>query len=311
MSEPIVQVSPAWAVLAPFVLAVLAIAGAGLNGALVAHAAGRPFRSGLTAPLAEVARLLRQRRQVTVAADVLLWRIGAGGLVVVALLKVLVIPLGPWTLADLDVGLVWFNTMDVMIWALFWLIGWGANSAHALVGGYRFLSLAVSYELPLMFALIAPAVAAQSLAIGDVVAAQQDLWFVVWMPVAFVIFCGSVIAFSSWGPFATGAGRDIAGGFLTDVSGVDRLLILTGRYAVLTAGAAFAVPLFLGGGGGPLLPDWLWTIVKTALVLAAFVAIRHRVPVIRPDRFAEVAWMIVLPAALLQVLVVAIIVAES
>jgi len=299
MTEPIVQVSPAWAVLAPLALLLFALAGAGLNGALVARSVGRPFRSGASAPLAQVARLLRQRRQVTVAADVLLWRIGAGGLVVVAILKILVIPLGPWTLADLDVGVVWFNTMDVMIWA------------HALVGGYRFLSLAVSYELPLMFALITPAVAARSLRVGDVVAAQQNLWFVIWMPVAFVIFCGSVIAFSSWGPYATAVGRDIAGGFLTDVSGVDRLLILTGRYAVLTAGAAFAVPLFLGGGGGPLLPDWLWTLGKTALVLATFVAIRHRVPTIRPDRFAEVAWIIVLPAALLQVLVVAIIVVGS
>mgnify|MGYP003651699136 CR=1 FL=1 len=307
MADAIVQVSPVWAVLAPLGLLLLALAGAGLNGALVGRSVGRPFLSGASAPLAEVARLLRQRRQVTVAADVLLWRVGAGGLVVVALLKILVIPLGSWTLADLGVGVVWFNTMDVMIWALFWLIGWGANSAHSLIGGYRFLSLAVAYELPLMFALITPAVAAQSLRVGDVVAAQQDLWFVIWMPIAFVIFCSSVIAFSSWGPYATAVGRDIAGGFLTDVSGVDRLLILTGRYAVLTAGAAFAVPLFLGGGAGPLLPDWLWTIVKTALVLAAFIAIRHRVPTIRPDRFAEVAWIIVLPAALLQVLIVAII----
>ena len=308
MTESIVQVSPGWAVLAPAVLVLFALAGAVLNGTLTAHGAGRPLLSGAAAPVTEVARLLRQRRQVTIAADVLLWRIGAGGLVVVALLKILVVPLGPWALADLSVGVVWFNAMDVMVWALFWLLGWGANSAHALVGGYRFLAQAVSYELPLMFALITPAVAAGSLRVGDVVAAQQGLWFVVWMPVAFLTFCASVLAFSSWGPFATAAGRDIAGGFLTDVSGVDRLLILAGRYALLTAGAAFAVPLFLGGGAGPLLPEWLWSIIKTALVLAVFVAIRHRAPSVRPDRFAEVAWIIVLPAALLQVLVVAIIV---
>lgn len=305
MADVIVQVSPAWAVLAPLGLLLFALAGAGLNSALTARSAGRPFLSGASAPLAQVARLLRQRRQVTVAADVLLWRVGTGGLVVVALLKILVIPLGSWTLADLDAGVVWFNTMDVMIWALFWLIGWGANSAHALVGGYRFLSLAVAYELPLMFALTAPAVAARSLRVGDVVAAQQDLWFVIWMPIAFIVFCGSVIGFSSWGPFSAAVGRDIAGGLLTDVSGIDRLLILTGRYAVLTAGAAFAVPLFLGGGAGPLLPAWLWTIVKTALVLAALIAIRHRLPTIRPDRFAEVAWIVVLPVTLLQVLIVA------
>lgn len=309
MADPIVQVSPLWAVLAPAALLAFALSGAMLNGMITAHGAGRPVLSGAAAPFSGIARLLRQRRQVTIAADVLLWRIGAAGLVVVAMLKILVVPLGSWTLADLGVGVVWFNTMDTLVWALFWLIGWGANSAHALVGGYRFLAQAASYELPLMFALLAPVAAASSLRVGDVVAAQQDLWFVVWMPVAFVIFCSSVVAFSSWGPFATAAGRDIASGFLADVSGVDRLLILAGRYAVLTAGAAFAVPLFLGGGAGPLLPEWTWSIIKTALVLAVFIAIRNRVPFIRADRFAEVAWIILLPAALLQVFVVAIVAA--
>lgn len=306
----VVQVSPAWALLAPGLLFALALAGAGFSGVLSARSNGRSVLSGVSIPVTEIARLLRQRRRTTVAADVPLWRIGSAGLVVVAALKVIVIPLGMWTLSDLAVGVVWFNAMDVMVWALIWLAGWGANSAHSLVGGYRFLALALSYELPLMFALVTPAVAARSLNIGAVVAAQQEVWFVVWMPVAFLVFCGSVIAFSSWGPFATAVNGDIAGGILTETSGVDRLLLLAGRYALLTAGAAFAVPMFLGGGAGPLLPDWLWTLLKTLLLLALFVATRNRFPAVRPDRFAEVAWVIVLPAVLLQTLVVALIVVE-
>ena len=307
----VVQVSPAWALLAPGLLLALALAGAGLNGALSARSNGRSAFAGASTPLTEIARLLRQRRRTTLAADVPLWRIGSAGLVVVAALKVIVIPLGVWTLSDLAVGVVWFNAMDVMVWALIWLAGWGANSAYSLVGGYRFLALALSYELPLMFALVTPAVAARSLNIGNVIAAQQELWFVVWMPVAFLVFCGSVVAFSSWGPFATAVDGDIAGGILTETSGVDRLLLLAGRYALLTAGAAFAVPMFLGGGAGPLLPDWLWTLLKTLLLLALFVAARNRFPAVRPDRFAEVAWVIVLPAVLLQTLVVALIVVAT
>ena len=66
------------------------------------------------------------------------------------------IPFGSFVLADLPVGLVWFNAVDVLLWALWWLLGWGANSSWSLVGGYRFLALALSYELPLMFALTAP-----------------------------------------------------------------------------------------------------------------------------------------------------------
>jgi len=126
------------------------------------------------------------------------------------------------------------------------------------------------------------------------------------MPVAFLVFCLGVTAFSVWGPFAPPAGTDLAGGVLTELSGVDRLLVLAGRYALLAAGSAFAVPLFLGGGAGPVLPGWAWVLVKTVLLLAVLVALRRRFPALRPDRFAEVGWLVLLPLVLLQVLVVAV-----
>lgn len=320
MIEPVVQVSPLWVFAAAALLGILALSGAAFNGVLARREqTGGPLpatdrtgrRAGALTPLAETARLLRQRRRSSIAADALLWRIGIGGLVVVALLMVTVIPLGRWTVADLNVGVVWFNAMDVMVWAFVWMAGWGANSAHSLIGGYRFLAQALSYELPLMFALITPAVAAGSLRVGDVVAAQSDLWFIVSMPVAFLIFCASVVAFSVWGPLSSAAGSDIAGGIMTEVSGVDRLLLLAGRYALLAAGAAFAVPLFLGGGAGPVLPDWSWTLVKTLLVLGVLIAVRRRLPLIRPDRLAVPAWMIVLPVVLLQILVVSLLSVRS
>jgi NADH-quinone oxidoreductase subunit H len=307
VADAVVEVGAGWAVAAALLLAAVAVAGACLDGILAARTAGGASGAGAAKPLNEAARLLRQRRRTTVAADAPLWRIGGAGLLVVALLMVAVVPFGRWTVADLSVGVVWFNAMDVTVWALVWLAGWGPNSAHALIGGYRFLALALSYELPLMFALTAPAVGAGSLRIADVVAAQQGLWFVVWMPVAFVVFCGSVVAFSVWGPFAHPAGADIAGGVLAEVSGIDRLLLLAGRYALLAAGAAFAVPLFLGGGSGPLLPDWAWVLVKTLLLLAAFVALRRRLPAVRPDRFVEAGWIILMPAVLLQVLLVSVV----
>ncbi len=303
------QVAPGWAVVAVGLVGVFAILAASLDGVLVSRHDGRSSVRGWKKPLDETARLMRQRRRTTLAADSLLWRIGGAGLVVVACLKFAVVPLGQWTLADLAVGIVWFNALDVMVWALVWMIGWGPNSADSLIGGYRFLAQALAYELPLMFALTAPAVAAQSLRVGDVVAAQQGLWFVVWMPIAFAIYCLAVVAFSVWGPFSPAAGADIAGGILAELSGPDRLLVLAGRYALLAAGAAFAVPLFLGGGAGPLLPAWCWVMVKTLILLAALVAIRHRLPHLRADRFVEVGWLILLPAVLLQLLVVAAIVA--
>lgn len=309
MTAPAVtQVSAGWAPAAAGLLLAVAGAAAVLDGALAARADGRPWQAGVTVPWEETARLLRQRRRTTLAADAPLWRIGGAGLLVVAMLMVVVVPLGRWTIGDLPVGIAWFNAMDVIVWAVVWLTGWGANSAHGLVAGYRFLAQALAYELPLMFALTAPAVGAGSLRTGDVVAAQQGLWFAVWMPVAFLVFCAAVVAFSVWGPFAAAAGAPDAGGVLAELSGFDRWLVLAGRWALLTAGAAFGTTLFLGGGEGPLLPGWLWVPVKTAALVAVFVLLRRRLPTVRPERFVEVAWLVVLPLVLLQVLVVSIVV---
>lgn len=308
MAEPSLTVVPAaWTVVATVLLGLCVLYAAVLDSVLTARSEGA-VRTGWAGPAQEVARLLRQRRRTTVAADNLLWRTGGSGLLVVALLMVTVVPLGEWTLFDLDVGVVWFNAMDVLVWALVWLAGWGPNSVHSLVGGYRFLAHGLGYELPLMFALVAPAIAAQSLNVGAVAAAQQGLWFVVWMPVAFAVYCIGVLGFSVWGPFAPALGADIAGGVAAELSGPDRLLLLAGRYALLAAGAAFAVPMFLGGGTGPLLPAWAWVLVKTLLLLSALVWLRRRLPALRPDLFLEVGWLVLLPAALLQDLLVAAVV---
>lgn len=299
-------VSGLWAIGAAALLGMLALYAATVDGVITARAQGQKA-GAVTRPLWEAARLMRQRRRTMVAADRLLWRIGGSGLLVVAVLMVAVVPLGEWTVSDLNVGVVWFNAMDVIVWALVWLAGWGPNSTHSLVGGYRFLALGLGYELPLMFALVAPATAAGSLNVGVVAAAQHDLWFVVWMPVAFVVYCIGVLGFALWGPFTAGLGVDIAGGAGSELSGVDRLVFHGGRYALLAAGAAFAAPMFLGGGAGPVLPGWAWVLVKTLVVLTGFVWLRSRVPAFRPDVFMEVGWVVLLPAVLVQDLVVAVI----
>ncbi|MFI5489167.1 complex I subunit 1 family protein [Micromonospora echinaurantiaca] len=309
MPEPTVTVvPPSWAPAAAGLLGLLAITAAMLDGLLSTRAAGAE-PTGLSRPVGEAARLMRQRRRTTVAADTLLWRIGSSGLLVMALMIITVVPLGEWTLFNLDVGVIWFNAMDVLAWAFVWLTGWGANSAHSLVGGYRFLAHGLAYELPLMFALVAPAIAAASLNVAAIEAAQQNVWFVVWMPVAFLVYCVGVLAIAVWGPFSPALSADIAGGVTAELSGVDRLLLLGGRYALLSAGAAFAVPMFLGGGAGPLLPAWAWVLVKTLALLAVFVWLRRQLPAARPDLFMEVGWLVLLPAVLLQDLLVAVIAA--
>ncbi len=307
MAAAVTQVGPGWGLAVPGVLGVLLVVAAVLDGALSARAEGAP--SGTMRPFAEAARLMRQRRRTTLEADTLLWRVGGAGLLVAAALMLAVVPLGEWAVLDLDVGIVWFNAMDVAVWALVWLTGWGANSTYGLVGGYRFLALGLGYELPLMFALVAPAIAAGSLDVGVVAGAQDGAWFVVWMPVAFVVYLLGVSGFAVWGPFVPALGNDIAGGARAELSGVDRLVFEAGRYGLLAAGSAFAVPLFLAGGAGPLLPGPVWVVLKTVAVLVLLVWLRRRLPPVRPDLFMEVGWLVLLPLVLVQDLVVAVVAA--
>ncbi|GGQ34158.1 NADH-quinone oxidoreductase subunit H [Actinomadura coerulea] len=281
------------------VLGVLAVAAASFGGAL----AGRPAE-----PFREAARLLTTQWRVTARADVLLTRIGVVSLPVAAALAALVVPFGDRVAVGTRVGVVWFNAMEVVAWGSVWLAGWGVNSAFGLVGGYRFLAQGLAYELPHMFALVTAALAAHSLDLRAIGQAQDGLWFAVWMPVAFVVYLVSAAAMAFWGPFDHPVGADVAGGVLAELSGPDRLVFLAGRYGLLAVASAVAVPLFLGGGAGPLLPAWLWSLLKTCAVLALLVWTRRRVPVLRMDRAMTAAWTVLIPASVLQMLVVAIVV---
>jgi NADH-quinone oxidoreductase subunit H len=305
-----VEAAPLWSVLvAPALLGAFAWAAAAWAGVLSARAAGRPLGWGvLSAPVWEATALLVQQRRTTLAADSLLRRLGGGAVVVAAMLAVLVVPLGGRAISDLSIGVVWFNAMEVVVWAALWLTGWGSNSALGLMAGYRFVAQGLAYELPHMFALITAGLGAGSLQVGQIVAAQSRVWFAVWMPVAFVIYLVSALAMAFWGPFDQAVARDVAGGVAVELSGVDRLVLVAGRYLLLVAASAMAVPLFLGGGSGPVLPAWAWSILKTLAVIGVLVWARTRLPTVRMDRFTEVAWLVLIPLALLQALVVAVVV---
>ena len=126
-----VDAAPLWSVLVvPVLLGVVATAAVVGDGLLAARAAGRPVTAGAAvAPLAEVPRLLIAQRRTTLAPDRLLWRLGVLTVPVAAVLAAAVLPLGEHVVADLDVGVVWFNAMEVLTWAAVWLAGWGPNAA--------------------------------------------------------------------------------------------------------------------------------------------------------------------------------------
>lgn len=307
MADPL----PLWSV--PVLLGALGVTTWGavaLDAGLAGRATGapQPLRRALAVPVREAARLLVGQRRRTLAADSVLWRLGGAVLAVAAVLAAVVLPLGERPVADLGVGVVWFNAMEVLAWAAVWMVGWGANSVLSLVGGYRFVAQGLTYELPHMFAIITAALGAQSLGVVDIVAAQQGVWFAVLMPAAFAAYLVSAAAMAFWGPFDAPVARDVVGGAAAELSGIDRLVFSGGRWLLLVVAAAMAVPLFLGGGAGPLLPAWAWVAVKTVAVISVLVWLGRRVPTLRMERYTEFAWVVLIPLTIAQALVVALVV---
>lgn len=264
----------------------------------------------LTAPVRAGVRMLVQQPRRLPAPDRLLGRVAVVLVPVAALLALAVVPIGStgaaWVSTSAD--LVWFNAAEVLLWVAWWCAGWAPNSVHPLVGAYRFLAQGLSYELPLMFSLITVGVAAGSLRVADVVAAQQQVWFVVVMPVAAVVFLGSAAAFASWGPFASPMGRDLGAGLVAEAGGPTRLVLTAGRALFIGVAAAMAATLFLGGPAGPVAAGWWWLLLKTLLVAALLVVVAERLPELRPDRTVDVAWVVVLPLTIVQALVVSVLV---
>jgi NADH-quinone oxidoreductase subunit H len=278
-----------------------------MNAMFGALSSGRPRGMGsLAAPGRAALRLLLKERSATPMPDALLWRFGIIIVFTAPLLAAAVIPLAPGVaVADLSVGIVWWTALMALLWVGVFLVGWGANSAYAMIGGYRFIAQALAYEMPLAIVVITIGLLAESLQVSQIVAGQADgLWYVIWAPVGFVVYLMAASAQAFWGPFSTPTAGDLAGGVKVELTGVDRLVFMVGRYLALVVAAAFATPLFLGGHHGPWLPGWLWIVIKTLIVLALIVAGRWLWPRVRIDRFEEFAWVVLIPLTLVQLFVV-------
>jgi len=273
--------------------------------------AGGGWRVGAAAahPLREALRLLVKEARPTERPDRLLWPAAPLLLVTLAFAALTVMPLSPALIgADIGVGVVYLTAMIALVLVAVFASGWACNSKYPLLAGYRFIGLALAYEMPYAITIIAVALPAESLALGAIVAVQQEtLWNALLQPLGFLIYllCALTVAFRA--PFDVNEAADLAGGSELELDGAPLLVWRIGRYALLLTTGAFAVPLFLGGGAGPWLPDAAWTVIKVLAVTAALTAAGHLVARARLDRFMKVAWVILIPLSLVNLFLVGLV----
>lgn len=223
---------------------------------------------------------------------------------VVSVLLYAVLPMGQdMVIVDFNIGLLYFVSMGSLATICLLMAGWGSNNKWSLFGAMRSVAQMISYELPLIFSMLGVIMITGSLRLSDIVAAQNTVWFAVLQPLAFITYFIAATAELNRAPFdMPEAEQELVAGVYTEYSGMRWALFFLAEYTNLVAVSALASTLFLGGWQGPLLPSWLWIILKTYLVMLVFMWLRWTFPRIRMDHLMSFSWKVLIPVSLVNIL---------
>ena len=272
-----------------------------------------PF--GLFQPIADVAKLFFKEEFTPEGANKVIFHIAPMLAVIPALVTFAVVPFGPQgalRVTDINVALLLFLAMSSLGVYAITLGGWSSNNKYALLGGLRSSAQMISYELAMGLSTIGVILMAGSLSLVDIVHAQERWWFVVYQPVAFGIFMLTALAETNRAPFdLPEAEAELVAGFHTEYSSMKFGLFFLGEFANVISISCIAVTLFLGGWSGPWLPEslqFLWFFAKLGALLFFFIWVRWTFPRLRYDQLMNLGWKVLLPLALANILVTAVLV---
>lgn len=181
--------------------------------------------------------------------------------------------------------------------------GWSSHNKYSLIGGFRSAAQQISYEVPMIMAVLGVVMVAGATSLAGIVDAQSGIWNVLTQPFAFLIFFIGMLAEMNRTPFdVPEAESELVGGFNTEYSSMRFALFFVAEYVHVFTWSLFTALLFLGGWKGPFLPGWLWLILKTYGVVFLVIWVRATLPRIRADQLMGLGWKVLLPATLLNVL---------
>lgn len=244
-----------------------------------------------------------------------------------ALMAFAVIPFGPVVsvfgtatplqLTDLPVAVLYVLAItSVGVYGIV-LAGWASGSTYPLLGGLRSTAQVISYEIAMGLTFAAVFLQAGTMSTSGIVAAQREIWFVVLLLPAFLVYVVSMVGETNRAPFdLPEAEGELVGGFHTEYSSLRFAMFMLAEYVNMTTVSALATTLFLGGWQAPWpLSLWsgansgwwplLWFVVKVWAVLFVFVWLRATLPRLRYDQFMALGWKLLIPVAVVWVVVVA------
>lgn len=226
-------------------------------------------------------------------------------ILVVSLLGFAVVPVAPGaSIVDLNIGLLFFLAISSLGVYSIMLGGYASNNKYSLLGGLRSAAQMVSYEVFMGLSVMGVVMLAGSFNLGEIVEAQQKIWFVIPQFLGFVIFLIAGVAETHRLPFdLPEAEHELVAGFHTEYSGMKFGMFMVGEYAGMILISSMIVILFFGGWMGPVLPPFVWFFLKVMAFILLFILLRAAIPRPRYDQLMAFGWKVMLPLSLLNLVV--------
>ncbi len=275
-----------------------------------------PF--GLLQPVADFFKLAAKEEIIPAESDTFVFRWGPALYFAAPAIGIAFIPV-------LGYQSVLYNPLDLlfMLFVLTFstlmatLLGYASAGRYSTIAIGRLVIQYTSYEVPLLIAMVTPAVLAGSLSIEGVVSAQGSAWYILLAPIAFAVFIVASLAELEKPPFdIPEATTEIVGGWMTEFSGNALAYIKLTKNLTYVFLSALAVSLFLGGAGGPVLFSdgnlqavvyTVYFLVKLFAVGFLIFAIKTALARVRIDQAARLFWTVLTPLSLAQLALVVLI----
>jgi NADH-quinone oxidoreductase subunit H len=267
---------------------------------------------GLMQPLADAVKMMLKEDIRPAGIDRFIFWLAPSISLFAAFAVFVAVPVGPdAAVAEPPAALLWVLALASLGVYGVSLGGWSSQSKYALLGSLRATAQMISYELAMGMALLAVVVAAGTLSLQGVVAAQAKMWFFLPEIVAFVIFLICATAEGNRAPFDLAeAESELVAGYHTEYSGLRFAMFVMAEYINMITLSVLGALLFLGGWRGPApIPGFVWLLLKTGVLIFVLMWVRATFPRLRYDKLMELGWKWLLPLAFLNLAGTAILVA--
>ena len=214
-----------------------------------------------------------------------------------------------WIIYDYDLALVLLLAFSGLNVIGIFAAGWGSNNKYALLGAVRAVAQNISYEIPLILAVLPIVLMTRSLSFYEITSAQAAFPFIVVQPLAALIYLISATAETNRAPFdIPEAESELVAGFHTEYSGMRFGLFFFAEFSNMVIVCAVATILFLGGWNGPVLPGFIWFFIKVYTLILMMMWVRWTFPRLRFDQLMTFAWAVLVPLALINLLVTTVVI---